>query len=175
MSGVNCLSTNYVLSLTILITSNFSFSGFCFHNFNPPLKRSWLRHWPLSFIVSGFYCHLVYYFGYPTSLYIAFMTLLSHVVVFQTKQHPVNVPGSCFSAFRFNCRKHIYQMKLPNYHHQKFLTLDWSFIFCLMRLSVSCLFCTFVSCYNITMYCYVYNNISVVCYNITEYYYNITK
>jgi len=41
---VNCVPTNYVLSLTTLITSNiFPFQGFCFHNFRPPLEKSWLR------------------------------------------------------------------------------------------------------------------------------------
>ena len=39
VSTVNCSSTNYVLSLTILITSNFSFSRFCFHNFSPPIRK----------------------------------------------------------------------------------------------------------------------------------------
>ena len=36
VSTVNCLSTNYVLSLTILITSNFSFSRLLLPYFSPP-------------------------------------------------------------------------------------------------------------------------------------------
>jgi len=36
---LNYLSTNYVLSLAILITSDFSFKALCFHNFSPPSEN----------------------------------------------------------------------------------------------------------------------------------------
>jgi len=46
MSTVNFLSTNYVLSLTILITSKLSFLRFLLPQLQPPpLEKSWLRPW----------------------------------------------------------------------------------------------------------------------------------
>jgi len=43
VSTVNCLSTIYVLSWLFLSQAIFPFHIFCFHNFSPPLEKSWLR------------------------------------------------------------------------------------------------------------------------------------